>query len=225
MRVHRATADLLRALAWLRLNRCALLLAGLIAFILAYPFTTGGAASRAAVNLWLLGVLLLSRWALDAHRRIGWLPWALVGFLVVAYVAALAGVRPARLAVTLGYAALEAVVAVALLAYVLDAGRVTADKIFGAIAAYILLGMLYASRFALLLAHDPAALRGSADDDGIMGWFDLFYFAMTVLTSTGFGEIVPTNDKARALIILAQITGTMYVAFLVARLANLYPRR
>jgi hypothetical protein len=225
MKVDRTLAELLHALAWLRINRCALLLAGLILFIVGFPFTSSGTGGRVAVNLWLLAVLLAGRWALDPHRRIGWLPWALVGGIACAYVAVFAGVRGAGTVVTLGYAALEALITVALLAYVLDAGRVTADKIFGAISAYILLGMLFASLFTLLLLFDAAALRSSIDDDGRMGWFDLFYFAMTVLTSTGFGEIVPANDRGRALVIITQITGTMYVAFLVARLANLYPRR
>ena len=48
------------------------------------------------------------------------------------------------------------------------------------------------------------------------------YFSFTVLTSTGFGEITPVTDMARALIVIEQVLGVMYVAFLVARLANLY---
>jgi hypothetical protein len=43
-----------------------------------------------------------------------------------------------------------------------------------------------------------------------------------VLTSTGFGEITPVTRMARSLIIIEQVLGVMYVAFLVARLANLY---
>ena len=48
------------------------------------------------------------------------------------------------------------------------------------------------------------------------------YFSFTVLTSTGFGEITPVTKMARAVIVIEQVLGVMYVAFLVARLANLY---
>jgi Na+/citrate or Na+/malate symporter len=48
------------------------------------------------------------------------------------------------------------------------------------------------------------------------------YFSFTVLTSTGFGEITPASPLARALVILEQVLGVMYVAFLIARLANMY---
>jgi hypothetical protein len=48
------------------------------------------------------------------------------------------------------------------------------------------------------------------------------YFSFTVLTSTGFGEITLVTRMARSLIIIEQVLGVMYVAFLIARLANLY---
>ena len=53
----------------------------------------------------------------------------------------------------------------------------------------------------------------------------MMYFSFTVLTSTGFGEITPVSHMARSLIVLEQVLGVMYVAFLVARLANLWGRR
>jgi len=55
-----------------------------------------------------------------------------------------------------------------------------------------------------------------------LSWSDAMYFSFTVLTSTGFGEITPVTDMARSLIVIEQVLGVMYVAFLVARLANLY---
>lgn len=206
----RATAH---RMAWLRLNRCALLLARLILFILIlfillYPFTHSHALDRLAVNGLLHGVLLLAGWALSPHRRVGLPSLVLVAVLAMVYAAVL-----------------EAVLTVALLSYVFDTGRVTADKILGAVAAFLLLAMLFATLFAMLQLAEPGALRSSIDAGGPMGWFALFYFAVTVLTSTGFDDIVPTNDRARALVIVAQITGTMYIAFLVARLATLYPAR
>jgi Na+/citrate or Na+/malate symporter len=58
-----------------------------------------------------------------------------------------------------------------------------------------------------------------------LDWATLMYFSFTVLTSTGFGEITPVTKMARALIIIEQVLGVMYVAFLIARLANLYRTR
>ena len=58
-----------------------------------------------------------------------------------------------------------------------------------------------------------------------LDWGTLMYFSFTVLTSTGFGEITPVTRMARALIVIEQVVGVMYVAFLIARLANLYGTR
>ncbi len=58
--------------------------------------------------------------------------------------------------------------------------------------------------------------------DGHLDWSALMYFSFTVLTSTGFGEITPTTHLARSLIVIEQVLGVMYVAFLIARLANMY---
>lgn len=214
---------LAEALAWLRLNRCAVLLAGLILFILLFSVTSIHTTGRVGVNALLLGVLILARWALSPHRRVGRYTFLVIGVLVGVYAAVLAGAGWLWPVLLMLYVVLAAAVTGALIFYVLDTGRVTADKIFGAIAAYVLLAMLFASLFAILLLFEPGAVRSSADDDDTLGWFDLFYFSVTMLTSTGFGDIVPVNDRARALIVVAQITGTMYVAFLVARLANRYP--
>jgi len=114
-------------------------------------------------------------------------------------------------------------VTAALLSYVLDMSRVTVDKIFASVAAFLLLAILFATLFALLLRAQPGALTlpGGAPVE----WFDVVYFSVTVLTTTGFGDVVPLTRQARALVMIEQIIGVMYVAFLVARLANLYPRR
>ena len=61
--------------------------------------------------------------------------------------------------------------------------------------------------------------------DERLDWATMMYFSVTVLTSTGFGEITPVTGMARALIVIEQVLGVMYVAFLVARLAKLYGTR
>jgi len=60
--------------------------------------------------------------------------------------------------------------------------------------------------------------------EGQMSWVQMMYFSFTVLTTTGFGEITPATNMARSLIVIEQVLGVMYVAFLIARLVNLYGR-
>ena len=56
-----------------------------------------------------------------------------------------------------------------------------------------------------------------------MEFMDALYFSFTVLTSTGFGDIVPLTRQARALCLVEQLTGALFLAILIARLAGVYP--
>jgi hypothetical protein len=123
-------------------------------------------------------------------------------------------------------AAFNAVVTIAVLRYVLDPHLITTDKVFGAVSAYVLVAITFACIFGLLQYIEPGSfyIAQVNNPDGRLTWSDLMYFSFTVLTSTGFGEITPVTDMARSLIVIEQVLGVMYVAFLVARLANLYGR-
>jgi hypothetical protein len=114
------------------------------------------------------------------------------------------------------------IVLVLLLAYVFRRDVMTMDKLWGAAAAYMLLGLAWAVVYALVQHHVPAsfAIGGTARNlDGA----DLLYFSFTVLTSTGFGDIVPVDHPAKTVVVFQQIVGTLYVAILIARLIDAYP--
>jgi hypothetical protein len=215
---------LLRRIAYLRRNRCSVLLAGLLAFILVQPLVADSAVGVVFLALGTLGILLLALWALRARRR----TLLIVGILALLTLHGVAAdrfgehwLRPATLFVT---AAFMGSVTAALLYYVLDSHPITTDKVFGAVAAYVLIAFTFSCLFGLLQQIQPHAFHASTvhAPSEHLDWATLMYFSFTVLTSTGFGEITPVTKMARALIVIEQVLGVMYVAFLIARLANLY---
>jgi hypothetical protein len=215
---------LLRRVAYARRNRCGVLVVVLCLFILASPLMAGSAIGATALATSLFVILVLAVWALRVHQPFVWGLAALAFLTIDALVADRLGavwIRPLALAAT---AAFISTVTVALLRYVLDRRAITTDKVFGAVAAYILIALSFASVFGLLQVFEPHAFNAAHGNgpDGRLIWSDLMYFSFTVLTSTGFGEITPATPMARALIVLEQVLGVMYVAFLVARLANMY---
>jgi len=60
---------------------------------------------------------------------------------------------------------------------------------------------------------------------GRLVYADALYLSVTVLTSTGFGDITPLTRAARGICMIEQITGALFVAILIARLAGVYPPR
>lgn len=121
-------------------------------------------------------------------------------------------------------AALYAVTIAYMLRYVFQPDVMTADKLFGAAAAYLMLGALWVFLYALIGNYYPGSFA-VAGVPMTPETLDLLYFSFTVLTSTGFGDIVPLTRQARAICVLEQLAGALFVAILIARLAGVYPPR
>jgi hypothetical protein len=98
-------------------------------------------------------------------------------------------------------------------------GPVTLHRIQGAVAAYLLLGVLWAHAYALTAMLRPGAFSGPVDPaDGPRAFF---YFSFVTLTTVGYGDVLPVHPAARSLANLEAVTGTLYLAILVARLVSL----
>ncbi len=128
-----------------------------------------------------------------------------------------------RLVFSWGFsAALYAVTIAYLLRYVFQRDVMTSDKLYGAAAAYLMIGVLWALLYAMVSYFRP----GSFSIGGTVTaptFTDLLYFSITTLTSTGFGDIIPLHRQARALCVFEQLTGALFLAILIARLAGVYP--
>jgi hypothetical protein len=111
-----------------------------------------------------------------------------------------------------------------LLRYVFQPRIMTPDKLFGAAAAYLLIGVLWAYVYASIGFFYPQSYM-IVGQPGRLVYADPLYFSVTVLTSTGFGDITPLTRPARGMCMVEQITGSLFVAILIARLAGVYPPR
>ena len=121
-------------------------------------------------------------------------------------------------------AALYFVTLVYLLRYVFQPEVMTADKLFGAAAAYLMIGVLWAYLYALVELLLSEFVHWSPGSAATLAFYDGLYLSITVLTSTGFGDITPLSRQARRRSAWCeQITGALFVAILIARLAGVYP--
>jgi len=107
------------------------------------------------------------------------------------------------------------------LGFVLSAGTIKTDHIFGAICAYVLIAMIFADIYYLQWLANAGAFKG-IDPGSVRPWSELFYFSVTTLSTVGYGDIVPASSSARSICILEELTATFYVAVLIARLTGLY---
>ena len=119
-------------------------------------------------------------------------------------------------------AALYFATIVYLLRYVFHPSVMTEDKLFGAAAAYLMIGVFWAYDYAIIGFFYPQSFM-VVGQPGRLVYADALYLSITVLTSTGFGDITPLTRQARGVCMIEQITGALFVAILIARLAGVYP--
>jgi hypothetical protein len=105
-------------------------------------------------------------------------------------------------------------------ARVFRSGPVTHHRIQGAVAVFLLLGLVWANAYQLLHLMRPAAFSGAVGDaPGSQTWI---YYSFVTLTTMGYGEITPVHPVARSLAISEAVSGQLYLAIMLARLVSLY---
>lgn len=102
-------------------------------------------------------------------------------------------------------------------------GPVTGHRVRGAIAAYLLIAILFGYIYTFIAAVVPGAFQLPAwiAQTGPERGETFFYFSMVALTTTGFGDITPVYPLARTLVMLEALIGQLYPAILIARLVTL----
>ena len=102
--------------------------------------------------------------------------------------------------------------------------RVDLEVLCGAIAAYLLLGILWMLAYSLVgyVSPDAFVFNGPNAADRKMEGFDAFYFSFVTLSTVGYGDVTPVSNVAKMLAITEAVTGMFYVAILIARLVSVY---
>lgn len=102
-------------------------------------------------------------------------------------------------------------------------GRMTPDRVAGAIAVYLLVGLLWALLYGIISAADPGAFKGlerfQMDESGAQQ--DFLYFSFVTLTTLGYGDISPVSPMAKTLAWFEAVFGQLFLAVTIARLVSL----
>jgi hypothetical protein len=217
-------ARLQRRIARVFKQRCFYLFVALLALIMSVPFIAE--MERGRILLQVLHMLVLTASVAAVGRTpMPFVIALLLGIPALGFQLAGGTVDDTGAFITLSswfYLAFYVVAIIYLMRYVFSPKVMTNDKLFGAAAGYLMLGIMFAVLYTLFQRYDPGAF-GVRPGDPPRAFYDLLYMSFGVLSSNGPGDIVVVSQKARAFVILEQVTGVLFVAILIARLAGIYP--
>ena len=204
---------------------CATLLCIQILGMLVYPLMDDLSESR--VLFGVVGLLVLGA-ALYVVKRGPWLMGVAVVLalpILILSIGLAIDVDPRRMVVL---AALEAVfyfyAAGSLIAYMLEDEFATADELFAAGATFTLLAWAFAFVYVVCQAFVPGSFAALERAGSPRTWMELLFLSFTTLSGVGLGDIVPLAPMARAIVMLEEFAGVMYLALVVSRLIALSVR-
>ena len=217
---HRIGDGLLRF--WAADRGLSLFLALLIAVVFVLPvFSRLGPLGSLAGDIVLSALLVAGALTLPERR---WMRWAVPPFAVIALLIRWVSVAMDS-AYLVAWRELSTLVTLILFAAVVAgqvyrSGPVTYHRILGAVAVYLLLGLIWANAYGLLQQLRPDAFAGMLNEAFIsQTWI---YYSFVTLTTVGYGDITPVHPVARSLAIGEALTGQLYLAITLARLVSLH---
>ena len=200
------------------------LLISLVAFIALYSLE--GLKTFKLLSLVLFSLIIVS--GVLAVLRQRWVRFFVIFLAVVSLACNWASeIQPGKvlaiLNAALGFLYLGFLLA-ALMVQVFGESQVTGHRIRGAIAVYLIFGLMWALLYQILAltvagAFNLPANITPADPEGLQR--ALAYFSFITLTTLGYGDITPVLPAARTLAMFEALVGQLYPAITLARLVSL----
>ena len=200
----------------------ALLLVQLIGVLL-YPFMDASPVGRAALSLFSLVVLVLAVRAVRATPALTWV-LVLLGVPIV-LLTIVEAVDPSNALIVFWSSALHAAfyayTSLALIRYMFLDRFITIDELWATGATFTVVAWAFAYAFAAVQVVWPGSFTAAVAPDAPRTWFELLFLSFTNLTSVGLSDITPIQPQARAIVMIEQVAGLLYVAFVISRIVGL----
>jgi hypothetical protein len=109
--------------------------------------------------------------------------------------------------------------AVLIVRRVLARPTVTVQSIYGALSAYIIIGLMFAAFYAAIQHLGPGHFFSNGQTVSTQTFQ---YFSFTTLTTLGYGDFTAAGNAGRAIAVMEALTGQVFLATLVARLVAVF---
>ncbi|MEJ7707242.1 MAG: ion channel [Nocardioidaceae bacterium] len=193
-----------------------------LAGVLLYPFMEDTRTGRALFSAF--GIIVLALAVLAVRRTPSFtsvsiaLATPTLVLLVAQLVSSASWLTPTSAAFE---AALYFYTAVGLIRYMFADHDVTTDELWAVGATFTLVAWGFAHVFVVIQAAEPGSFTAAVNPEQTRSWVELLFLSFTTLSSTGLSDVIPIRPFARAVVMIEQLAGLLYVAMVVARMVGL----
>jgi hypothetical protein len=200
-------------------GRYGLLLLVLIATYLLAAFGLSTLAAEVQITLFLAVLLLALRTTMVSRRLARIAAVVALAGSAAAFAAALAHTQTGDGAADIWKGLLLLVTVVLIVRRVLAKPTVTIQSIYGAISAYMIIGLMFAAFYgAIWHLSGGGFFAGQQTAQHQTNVPTIQYFSFTTLTTLGYGDFTAASDGGRAVAVVEALIGQVFLATLVARL-------
>ena len=200
-------------------GRYGLLLLFLIATYLLAAFGLSTLAAEIQITLFLVILLLALRTTMVSRRLARISAVVALAGSAAAFAAALLHTQAGDGAADLWKGLLLFVTVVLIVRRVLAKPAVTIQSIYGAISAYMIIGLMFAAFYgAIWHLGGGSFFAGQQTTQHQTNVPTIQYFSFTTLTTLGYGDFTAASDGGRAVAVVEALIGQVFLATLVARL-------
>jgi hypothetical protein len=121
-----------------------------------------------------------------------------------------------------GLIALSAISVVLGVRWLFASARITVGTLLSAVSVYLLVGVTFGLGYVAIYLYEPSAFSGVSPAGSSAETAELVYYSLGTLSTSAFGDILPTHPMTRLLANIEAVSGQLYMAVLVAILITGY---
>ncbi len=197
-----------------------LLLVQLIS-ILINPLLEPTKFDQAIFNCFNLLALALAVWVVNRSPVINWVAWilAIPAVLCTGLFVSTGNVHYLVWAQSLE-SAMYFYTAIGLIMYMFNDNMLTRDELFAAAATFTVVAWGFTLAYSVCQIVYPGSITGTFNPEEPRTWVDLTFLSFSILSSTGYGDVMLVHPIAKVIGTFQMFVGLMYMALIVSRLVT-----
>ncbi len=190
--------------------------------ILLNPILEPTKFDQAIFNCVNLSALALAVWVVNRSPVINWFAWILA---IPAVLCTGIFVSTGNVHYLLWAQGLESAMyfytAIGLIMYMFNDNILTRDELFAAAATFTVLAWGFTLAYSVCQIVYPGSITGTLNPGEPRTWVDLTFLSFSILSSTGYGDVMLVHPIAKVIGTFQMFVGLMYIALIVSRLVTL----